>query len=334
MEPGMTDKILIVRFSSIGDIVLTTPVIRTIKKQYRQGDVEVHYLTKAGYGPILAANPYVDQLHTLERHVSEVIDRLKRFNYDFVVDLHNNLRSFQLRTALGRPSRSLNKLTLRRWLYINLKINLMPANHIVDRYLQVAQPLGVVNDNQGLDYFLRPQDEIDPAQLPAGRRQNYVAIVIGGQHEGKLYPQHLLVEVCRQLSAPVILLGGPEDRQRGEWIAQQVGPAVFNACGKFTLNQTATLVRDAQCVISNDTGLMHIAAAFNKKIISLWGATVPEFGMSPYHPGAGSQILEAQCRQRPYSRHGKKALFKSAYNCWTGLEPERIVAAVQGEAPR
>ena len=329
----MTDKILIVRFSSIGDIVLTTPVIRAVKKQYNHGDVEVHYLTKAAYSPILAANPYIDHLHTIERNVTEVTDHLKQYNYHYVIDLHNNLRSLQLRTALGRPSRALAKLSLRRWLFINFKINLLPHKHIVDRYMDVARPLGVVNDNQGLDYFLRPQDEIDPTALPASHRQSYIAIVIGGQHEGKLYPRHLLLEVCRQLACPVMLLGGPEDQQRGEWIAQQAGALVFNACGKFTLNQTATLVRDAQCVISNDTGLMHIAAAFKKKVISLWGATVPEFGMSPYLPGPGSQILEAQSWQRPYSKHGKKALFRAAYNCWKGLAPERIVAAALGHEP-
>lgn len=326
----MTDKILIIRFSSIGDIVLTTPVIRTLKQQYKQGDVEVHYLTKQSYRSILAANPYIDQLHTIDRSVSEVIARLRQFEYRYVIDLHNNLRSFQLRTALRRPSRTLAKLSLRRWLFINFKINLLPNTHIVDRYMDVVRPLGIVNDNLGLDYFLRAEDEIDLAALPTSHHRNYIAIVIGGQHEGKLYPRHLLVEVCRQLGTPVMLLGGPEDRQRGEWIAQQVGDQVFNACGKFTINQTAALVRDAQCVISNDTGLMHIAAAFKKKIISLWGATVPEFGMTPYLPGPGSQILEAVSRQRPYSKHGKKARFRTSYNCWTGLEPERIVAATLG----
>lgn len=329
----MTDKILIVRFSSIGDIVLTTPVIRTVKQQYQHGDVELHYLTKQDYRSILEANPYINQLHSIKRRVSEVVDHLKAQNYKYVIDLHNNLRSFQLKMALGQPSFSLSKLSMRRWLFINLKINVMPKTHIVDRYMQVVAPLGVVNDNLGLDYFLRPQDEVDPTALPASHQQGYIAIVIGGQHQGKLYPKDLLVEVCRQLAAPIILLGGPEDRKRGEWIAQQVGEQVFNACGSFTLNQTATLVRDAQCVISNDTGLMHIAAAFKKKVISLWGATVPEFGMYPYLPGTGSQILEAQSWRRPYSKHGKKAWLSPAYTCWKGLEPARVVAAVQADTP-
>jgi ADP-heptose:LPS heptosyltransferase len=326
----MTKKILIVRFSSIGDIVLTTPVIRALKTQYNGGDVELHYLTKSAFEAVLSANPYLDQLYTIQRDVAEISGKLRRQQYDHVIDLHNNLRSLQLKMALRRPTRTLDKLDLRRLLYIRCKINLLPNKHVVDRYLEVVRPLGVVNDKRGLDYFLRPQDYVDPDSLPAVHREGYIAIVIGGKHSGKLYPVQQLIQLCRLLQAPVILLGSAEDRQRGDTIAAQAGQQVFNACGLFSLNQAAALVRDAQCVISNDTGLMHIATAFKKQIISLWGATVPQFGMYPYLPGTGSQILEAQSRERPYSKHGGKALFKSPYDCWSGLEPEKIYQAVQG----
>jgi len=326
----MTKKVLIVRFSSIGDIVLTTPVIRVVKTQFNHGDVEVHYLTKSIYEQLLAANPYLSKIHTIHQHVGEVSGLLRQQRYDYVIDLHNNLRSFQVKTALGRPSRSLNKLDMRRLLYIRFKINLMPNSHIVDRYLDVVKPLGVSNDMRGLDYFLRAQDEIDSPGIPLSHRGDYIAIVIGGKHAGKCYPVQQLVRVCRQLQLPVILLGGSCDWERGEAIVEQVGDKVFNACGRYSLNQSAALVRDAQLVISNDTGLMHIATAFKKKIISLWGATVPEFGMYPYLPGEGSLILEADSRQRPYSKHGGKALFKSPYASWSGLEPEKIILAAHG----
>ena len=326
----MTKKILIVRFSSIGDMVLTTPVIRAIKTQYNDGDVELHYLTKSAFISVLRANPYLDRIFAIQRHVSEVTDALRKQQYDYVIDLHNNLRSWQVKIALRRPTFTLDKLDLRRLLYIRCKINLLPNKHIVDRYLEVVRPLGITNDGYGLDYFLQPQDEIDPIELPVIHRDGYIVIVIGGKHIGKLYPVQQLVQVCLQLQTPVVLLGGQEDRQRGDSIAEQAGARVFNACGRFTLNQSAALVRDARYVISNDTGLMHIATAFKKRIISLWGATVPEFGMYPYLPGEGSQILEAQSQQRPYSKHGDKALFRSPYVCWTGLEPEKIILAAQG----
>jgi ADP-heptose:LPS heptosyltransferase len=325
----MREKILIVRFSSIGDIVLTTPVIRTIKTQFNNGDVELHYLTKREHKSILQANPYIDNLHTIERRVSEVTTRLKQYRFSYVIDLHRNLRSFQVKLALGRPSLTLDKLDLRRFLYINFKINMMPDNHVVDRYMDVVRPLGIVNDMQGLEYFLGAQDEVVPACLPASHRDGYVAIVIGGKHTGKLYPLDLVASVCQKLDSPIVLLGGSGDRARGEWVVQHTSDKVFNACGKFSLNQSAALVRDALCVISNDTGLMHIATAFKKKVISLWGATVPQFGMYPYLPGPGSKILEAEGIQRPYSRHGGKAIFRAPYTYWSGLEPEKIIQAVQ-----
>lgn len=328
----MPPKILVIRFSSIGDIVLTTPVIRALKTQFSGGEVELHFLTKTVNRDILAANPYIDQLHTIDRKIAEVSARLKRERFTYVIDLHRNLRSFQIKRLLGRPCHSVDKLDLRRLLYIYFKINLMPSKHIVDRYMEVVRPLGVTNDMRGLDYFLRPQDMVDPAALPVTHRQGYIAIVIGGKHAGKLYPLPLLVQLCKQLTLPVILLGGAGDQQRGDRIVEQTGSQVFNACGKFSLNESATLVRDAQCVISNDTGLMHIASAFHKKIISLWGATVPQFGMYPYLPGPGSHMLEAVSADRPYSKHGGKALFKAPYNCWTGLEPEKIVQAVHSGA--
>ena len=326
----MTKKILMVRFSSIGDIVLTTPVIRAVKTQFNHGDVELHYLTKSAFEPILEANPYIDQLITIKHHVSEITGFLRKKQYDYVIDLHNNLRSFQVKMALRRPTYTLDKMDLRRLLYIRFKINLLPDSHIVDRYLDVVRPLGIFNDKRGLDYFIRPQDEPEPHSIPASHRDAYIAIVIGGKHTGKCYPVQHLVQVCQQLESPIILLGGPSDWKRGDRIAEQVGDKVFNACGRFSLNQSAVLVRDARCVISNDTGLMHIATAFKKKIISLWGATVPQFGMYPYLPGVGSQILEAQSPQRPYSKHGGKALFRPPYSCWSGLEPEKVILAIQG----
>ena len=154
--------------------------------------------------------------------------------------------------------------------------------------------------------------------------------MIGGQHGGKLYPAKWVAQACRELGQPVVLLGGPEDRVRGAQIAAQGGEGVFDACGATSFNQAAALVRDAVCVVSNDTGLMHVAAAFKKRVVSLWGATVPAFGMSPYLPGEGSLVLEAQCPGRPYSKHGGKLPLRAPYTCWDGLEPAKVVAAVQG----
>ncbi|QHL87335.1 glycosyl transferase [Nibribacter ruber] len=288
-------KILIIRFSSIGDIVLTTPVIRCVKQQVP--GAEVHFCTKAAFRNIVASNPYVDKVFCLEHSLKDLLAQLKKEKYDLVLDLHHNLRTRILKARLGRPARSFNKLNYEKWLLVKFKVNRLPKTHIVDRYLATAAPLGVQNDGQGLDYFIPEKDAVDLAALPVTHQNGYFALAIGAQHYTKRLPVDRLIELCEKINGPVVILGGKEDMAVGHMIdmyfqtepykgKREADPAyntvIFDACGKFNLNGSASLVRQATAVFSHDTGLMHIAAAFQKKIYSIWGNTVPEFGMYPY----------------------------------------------------
>lgn len=292
-------KILILRFSSIGDIVLTTPVIRAVKTQVK--DAEVHYATKKQYRQILQENPYIDKIHTLDGKLSQLIKKLKSEEFDFIIDLHNNLRTRIIQSRLKVKSSKFNKLNLKKWLFVNFKIDLLPNIHIVERYLKAASPLGVKEDQFGLDYFIPEKDEVESSWLPEGFRNNYVAVVVGAKFATKRLPVDRLIELCDRINKPVILLGGKEDINTGDKIERffkkikedsateevlQKGlnkkTTVFNACGKFNLNQSASILKNAQVVFSHDTGLMHIAAAFKKRIYSIWGNTTPKFGMYPY----------------------------------------------------
>ena len=329
-------KYLIIRFSSIGDIVLTTPVARALKEQ---AGAEVHYLTKASFQSVLKANPHVDRIHTIRKEVKEVLPQLRAERFDGIIDLHNNLRSRQVRLGLfSVPARGFNKLNLEKWLMVRLKINRLPKVHIVDRYLKAVAHLGVINDGKGLDYFIPPADELDagvfirsrgldlvsnPDKMPP--EASYTAFVIGAAHATKRLPADKIIDFCRRIEGPVLLLGGPEDAETGKTIAAQAGEHVINACGRCNLNQSASLVRQAGLVITHDTGLMHIAAAFRKKIISVWGNTIPEFGMYPYYP-AGMDLnttLEVKglpCR--PCSKIGFGECPKGHFRCMRGIEWE------------
>jgi ADP-heptose:LPS heptosyltransferase len=287
-------KFLIIRFSSIGDIVLTTPVIRCLKKQ--SPGAEVHFLIKSSFRSVLANNPYIDKLHCMEESLDAIIRDLHGERFDYIIDLHHNLRSLKVKRALEMPARSFEKLNIQKWIYTSFKWNLMPNVHVVDRYMKAVEPFGVTNDGAGLDYFISEEDRIRPGDLPASHQAGYIGIVIGAALNTKKYPMHKLKELCAALDHPVILLGGLEDASEGERIASVDTVKVYNACGKFSLSESADLVRGAKLVVSNDTGLMHIAAAFKKPLISLWGNTVPEFGMSPYY---GERFL-SQAAQLPY----------------------------------
>ena len=307
-------KILIIRFSSIGDIVLTTPVIRCIKEQ--KPDTEIHYLTKAPFKTILEHNPYITRIHTVSNEVKEVVEILQKENFDLVIDLHNNIRSMQTKRALGKPSSSFKKLNFKKWLLVNFKINRMPVAHVVDRYLRTVSSLGIKNDNKGLDYFISPEDEIPLSTLPLSHQNGYIGFVIGAKHFTKKLPIEKIISICKKVDQPIILLGGKEDQERANQIEKALGINIYNACGKYNLNQSASLIKQAKRIITHDTGLMHVAAAFKKEIISVWGNTVPVFGFTPYLPSPKSKMVEVEKLScRPCSKIGYDKCPKGHFKC-------------------
>ena len=323
-------KILIIRFSSIGDIVLTTPVVRCLKQQL--DDVEIHYLTKLQYLPVIESNPYISRIFTIKQKIDEVLLELNNEDYDYIIDLHKNLRSQGVLFKLQKSSSTFNKINFKKWLIVNLKINRLPDIHIVDRYLKAVEFLGVKNDGAGLDYFIPEKDKVNIATLPKLFQNGYVGWVIGGNHNTKIYQVEKIVEVCQKIKSPVILLGGKEDSEKAETIKKAVGERIFNACGKFNINQSASLVQQAEKIITNDTGLMHIAAAFKKEIISLWGNTIPEFGMYPYLPGFenGSNILEMKnLKCRPCSKLGYKECPKKHFDCMNRIDISELIQLIE-----
>jgi ADP-heptose:LPS heptosyltransferase len=328
-------KFLIIRFSSIGDIVLTTPVIRCLKQQVP--DAEIHFLVKDNFRSVVSHNPYIDKLQFLSHSWDLMIHELKLEDYDYIIDLHHNIRSLRVKKALGKPSFSFRKLNLQKLIYTNLKWNLMPHVHIVDRYLETVSSFGVTNDGEGLDYFISKEEEVNLADIPASHHAGFIAIVIGAAHNTKKYPVHKLRTVCEKLDHPVILLGGKEDAENGQAIAIADPVKVYNACGKFSLNESADLVRKAKLVVSNDTGLMHIAAAFKKPIISLWGNTVPSFGMYPYYgknylkqsklPYDILQVNKLWCR--PCSKIGYAKCPLGHFTCMENITEEEVLQKIK-----
>lgn len=325
-------KILIIRFSSIGDIVLTTPVVRCVHKQL---GAEVHYLTKRNFKGIVENNPFIKKVWTIEKDVSEISTDLKAENFDYVIDLHKNLRSLQVKRALPTKSFVFHKLNVEKWLMVNFKINRLPNTHIVDRYMKTVETLGVKNDGAGLDYFIPEKDEVDISTLNAPPQ--YIAFVIGAAHATKRLPPQKIVEICNGIHLPVLLLGGKDDLETSQFIENQTIGKVINLCGKLNLNQSASVVKQAKSVISHDTGLMHIAAAFRKDIVSVWGNTIPEFGMTPYMPTdgtsqylrEGSKIFEVNnLKCRPCSKIGFDTCPKGHFRCMNEQNTEGVISAI------
>lgn len=312
----MKAKFLVLRFSSIGDIILTTPVIRCLKLQYP--NAEVHFATKKQFKVLVENNPYIDKFFLLEGSLDSFIKPLQAEEYDYVIDLHNNLRTSIIKYRLGKKSFSYNKLNFEKWLLVNFKINRMPDVHIVDRNLETVSSLGVKNDNKGLDYFI-PESHVVNLDGILKNGQAFVAYAIGGQHFTKKLPIGRIIEICSKINKKVILLGGKEDEAAGEIVEHALGNKVYNACGKYNLNQSASILNQAEYVISHDTGLMHIASALKKRVISIWGNTVPEFGMYPYQTEF-SIIENKSLGCRPCSKIGYSKCPKGHFKCMNDLE--------------
>lgn len=317
-------KILLIRFSSIGDIVLTSPVIRSVRNHLPE--VEMHVLTKSKYAELFAHNPYINKVHPLGTSLAEVINDLKRERFDFVADLHCNIRSMRVRAALRTPSAGFPKLNLKKYLLVRFKYDTMPKLHVVDRYFEAVRPLGVTNDGLGLDFFTGNIGLPDHA--PAWLSQGFVAVVIGGQHNTKIMPADKVARVIELLGLPVVLLGGSSDAKRAATIVELASQStVWNASGKLSLMESAKVLKAASAVLTNDTGLMHIAAAYHKPIVSVWGNTVPALGMWPYMPEyeSLSVIIENKALScRPCSKIGFDRCPKGHFKCMNTLNEEMI----------
>lgn len=330
-------KILVIRFSSIGDIVLTTPVIRCLKTQLP--DAEIHLLTKSGFKSVVEANPYLDKIHYYHGKLDKMLPSLKEEGYDEIIDLHNNARTKRVKSALKVPAHSFDKLNFKKWIYVNFKINRLPDVHIVDRYMDTVKHLGVTNDGKGLDYFIPHNEEFNMTDLPEDFKNGYIAFAIGGNYRTKRLPSYKITKVCDRAHKPVILLGGKAEIDKAEKVMKRTGNKVISGCGIYSLNESATIIKNADGVISHDTGMMHIAAAFKKRIASVWGNTVPEFGMTPYFGDnlsaeelankKASKIIEVQgLKCRPCSKLGHSKCPKKHFKCMNQISTKEIVAVV------
>lgn len=315
-------KILVIRFSSMGDIIYTTPVVRCLKTQLP--DAEIHFLTKPAFKYIYDSNPYVDKLLLLKPTLSETIDDIKAEHYDYIIDLHNNLRTALIKLRTGIRSSTYKKQPVRKWLSLKFKLKLVEPVHLVERYMKTVRFLGVKNDGKPIDYYIKGNYDLGKL-LPASHQNNYIAFVIGATHFTKRMPNEKIISICRQIELPVVLLGGEDVKANGTEIATAIGDKIYNACGITSLDESVFLVSKAHRVLGFDTGLTHIAEAFNKPIGSIWGGTVPELlGVQPYMVKEAEVIgIELSCR--PCSKFGLEKCPLGHFKCMKDI-PDEIVS--------
>ncbi len=294
-------KILVIRLSSIGDIVLTTPLIRCLKQQ---ANAEIDYLTKRRYKDLLISNPNIREIFCLGEGSKNTLEILRKKEYDLVVDLQNNFRSLKVRLSLGLKSYVFSKENFKRYLLIYFGVDLL-KNHIVDRYFKTVEQFGIKNDNQGIDYFLNKDLNVE-----FNINQDYIAWNIGAAHEPKKLSVTQISAVINQLDIPVVLIGGITEKKMSDKIISTTHSSnVYDFCGDLSFEESAYLIKNSKMVLTNDTGMMHIASAFNSPIISFWGCTKPSLGFHPYMPNEKSEHIIINLSKRPCSKYGKSCRF-------------------------
>ncbi|MBM3453029.1 MAG: glycosyltransferase family 9 protein [Bacteroidetes bacterium] len=319
-------KILVVRFSSIGDIVLTSSVVRCLKNQVQNG--QIHVLTKEQFTPLYDANPHLDKIYSLTDNWGKLISELKAENYDCIIDLHNNLRTKRLKLALGKQSYSFPKRNIKKYLLARFKWNLLSEKeHVVNRYFKAVEKIGVINDNQPNEFFINEENEIDLSSTSIVSK-NYLAFAIGAQFATKKLPFEKLIAICDRVQFPIVLLGDKKDALvADELISKSTNKALYSFCGKFNIQQSASILKQAKVVLSHDTGLMHIAACFSAPIVTIWGNTTPIFGMSAYTPIQLNQSVNVEVEDiscRPCSKIGYTSCPKNHFNCMNLQDVEKI----------
>ncbi len=329
-------KILVIRLSSIGDILLTTPLLRLLKKRFPQS--EIGFVIKKQFVDLIRTNRNVDRILSFDSSAGfSDLRRIKReireLGYDLVIDIHKNFRSCYLRSGLLKAKVvGYSKYRLRRFLLIKLGWNLygkvVPVHR---RYLTSVADLGIRDDGAGLEFFLdlAINEKVAAELRRRGLRANSLTIGLapGAGFATKRWLPEYYAEVARRMvaekSAQILILGGENDYAVAREIAGLIGKPVVDVSGQFSLMESACALARCDLLITNDTGLMHLATALHIRTVAVFGPTTKEFGFFPVGGMARvAENLTLNCR--PCSPMGSKRCPKGHFRCMKDLPPGRI----------
>lgn len=330
-------KVLIIRFSSLGDVILTFPIIRAIHNW--QENAEIHFLTKSQFAPLLAYYPFVSRLisyNTKTESLNDVIRSLKNEHYDYVIDLHAKLNSFIVKSRISATRRATyKKRHLYRWCMTHTKFGrkFSPIYSTVDLYATALKRLEIpFSSYYKLELFLPPSPEslISKFQLPTSKWR--VVIVPGAAHPTKQYPleyyDELIGLIQESYDAHIVLLGNSAEKKLTDSLVEKHSRTeITDLAGKTDVMELACIIQSADLIISGDCGPMHIAAALGKPQIAIFGSTHPKLGFAPLNRKA--IILQKNLKCRPCSLHGRKKCPKKHFRCMKNILPQEIMESIK-----
>ena len=323
-------KALVIRFNAIGDIVLTSPCLKALS----DAGYLVHYLTKASFAEILTHNVYVDKVWKLERELSTLLPSLREEAYNVVIDLHNNLRSSQVKSALSCQAHTLQKNRIPLWILTQTPFKNHMEKHIVTRFLDVLKPLGIIISNPETSYAL-------PKSLSQNEKlislpKNYLAIAVGAAWKTKTIPSDKILSIIEKSGfSDIVLIGGPDEMEKASEVMVRSKRPVINLVGHLSINESAFVINGSSVLLTGDTGMMHIAAALGVPTVAVFASTHPALGYTPFYSetraSAGPThylIQNENLRCRPCTKQGKAHCPKGHFRCMLDLDNSEIVEKI------
>jgi heptosyltransferase-2 len=332
-------KILVIRLSSLGDVILTTPLLKVLKQNYPQSKID--YLVKHEYSDVLKNNPNTDNLITCDDDINfsgltKLKKQIKSNKYDLIIDAHNNLRTFYLQLFLNSKKIKFKKFSIRKFLLVRFKINLMKDfPSVSQRYCEILKPLGIsapaVLHEIFPDESSKQKVDLLFKELNLSKDKKIICIIPSSKHFTKTYPEEKYCELINKFDAArysFILIGKETDKINIDKIKSKTGSNVYDLCDKLNVLETAELMKNCWLVISGDTGPMHIAEAVNAPLIMLAGSSVKEFGFYPKNKN--SIVLENNTLKcRPCSHIGKSSCPEGHFKCMSEIKPDQIFEKIE-----
>jgi len=322
---NLKEKVLIIRFNSIGDIVLTTPVVDAL---YAKG-YEVHYLVKSSFASLLTPNPNIFKVWELQSDLSSVIANLKLEDFDFIIDLHNNLRSSKVKRSLKVKSYTFDKPRIKYFLLTRLGIRLKPEPHIVNRFLSVIKPIvGSVKNAETTFFFNVFSDKLDLEALP----KSYIVIAVGAAFKTKTIPTDKLAEFINKCDDEIVLIGGADDVGNANLVVENSNRKIINLVGVISLSDSARVVHKSKMLITGDTGMMHIGAALDVPMINIFGSTHQILGYTPFYgknTNKSTIIENTELSCRPCTKQGRDYCPKGHFKCMNAISVDQMLNVIQ-----
>ena len=324
-------RILILRLSSIGDIILSSFFIRQLANAFP--DSLIDFVIKKQFKDLVQYNPYINEIYCLdtENGLSQLVKLRKSLNnnsYDFVFDLHNNLRTrFLLCGLSGSNKWRIKKDKFKRALLVWMKWNRYDGiKSIPIRYLEVGAQADIEDDQKGLNLYWDKQIEENVREgYPKLFTEKYFIFAPGAGFYSKKWPIEYFMElveiITKNSDEKIVILGGQVDIDDGNEL--QMNERVVNLTGKLSLLESAIMIKNAKALISNDSGLMHMATAVKTPVLVIFGSTVEELGF--FHFRSKHCIIQNEgLKCRPCSHIGKDYCPKGHFRCMVEIDPNLV----------